>query len=144
MSPSTKPIIAVTFGDASGIGSELVAKLLTRPDILAAARIVLVGDPWVWADGRRIANLAPAVRPIADWAMARASPDEVPMFLAIDTVAEGEVRRGQVTAAAGRGAREALTLCLDAATRHDIDAICFAPLNKQALKKGGMAFEDEL
>jgi 4-hydroxythreonine-4-phosphate dehydrogenase len=144
MTTPTKPIVAVTFGDASGIGSELVAKLLTRPDILAAAKIVLVGDPWVWADGKRIANLAPAVRPIADWVMARASADEVPMFLAIDTVAEGEVRRGQVTAGAGRGAREALTLCLDAATRHDIDAICFAPLNKQALKKGGMAFEDEL
>jgi 4-hydroxythreonine-4-phosphate dehydrogenase len=144
MSTPTKPVVAVTFGDASGIGSELVAKLLTRPDVLAAAKIVLVGDPWVWADGKRIANLAPAVRPIADWAMAGASADEVPMFLATDTVAEGEVRRGQVTAAAGRGAREALTLCLDAATRHDIDAICFAPLNKQALKKGGMAFEDEL
>ena len=144
MSTSTKPIVAVTFGDASGIGSELVAKLLTRPDVLAAARIVLVGDPWVWAEGKRIANLAPAVRPITDWALARASADEVPMFLATDTVAEGEVRRGQVTAAAGRGARQALTLCLDAATRHDIDAICFAPLNKQALKKGGMAFEDEL
>ena len=144
MTTSTKPIVAVTFGDASGIGSELVAKLLTRPDVLTAARIVLVGDPWVWAEGKRIANLAPAVRPIADWALARASADEVPMFLATDTVAAGEVVRGQVTAAAGRGARTALTLCLDAATRHDIDAICFAPLNKQALKKGGMAFEDEL
>ena len=27
--------------------------------------------------------------------------------------------------------------------RGDIDAVCFAPLNKQAMKKGGMAFEDE-
>jgi len=144
MSQSTKPIVAVTFGDASGIGPELVAKLLTRPDVLAAARILLVGDPWVWAHGKRVANLAPAVRPVTDWAAARASADELPMFLAIDTVTEGEIVRGQVTPAAGRGARLALTQCLDAATRHDIDAICFAPLNKQALKKGGMAFEDEL
>jgi len=144
MSQSSKPIIAVTFGDASGIGPELVAKLLSRPDVLAAARILLVGDPWVWAHGKRVANLAPAVRPVTDWAAARASADELPMFLAIDTVTEGEIVRGQVTPAAGRGARLALTQCLDAATRHDIDAICFAPLNKQALKKGGMAFEDEL
>jgi 4-hydroxythreonine-4-phosphate dehydrogenase len=34
----------------------------------------------------------------------------------------------------------ALTLCLDAVQRGDADAICFAPLNKQAMKKGGMAF----
>jgi len=38
----------------------------------------------------------------------------------------------------------ALTACLDAAKRGDIDAICFAPLNKLAMKKGGMDFEDEL
>ncbi|MBW8869652.1 MAG: 4-hydroxythreonine-4-phosphate dehydrogenase PdxA, partial [Acidobacteriales bacterium] len=44
-----KPVIAVTFGDASGIGPELVAKLLTRPEAQAAAQIALVGDAWVWA-----------------------------------------------------------------------------------------------
>ena len=47
--------------------------------------------------------------------------------------------KGQVTAAAGHGARMVLTACLDAAVRGDIDAVCFAPLNKQAMKKGGMA-----
>ena len=144
MSTSTKPIVAVTFGDASGIGPELVAKLLSRADVLAAATIVLVGDAWVWAEGKRIAGVAPAVRPIESWAAARAGTDGTPMFLRIDTVAQAEVIPGQVTAAAGRGARAALTQCLDAVTRRDIDAICFAPLNKQALKKGGMAFEDEL
>ena len=51
---------------------------------------------------------------------------------------------GQMTPAAGRGARAALTICLDAVQRGDSDAICFAPLNKQAMKKGGMNFEDEL
>ena len=144
MAPSTKPIVAVTLGDASGIGPELVAKLLSRPDVLAAARILLVGDAWVWAEGQRVANLAPTVWPVADWAMARAGADDVPMFLAVETVAEADVIPGRMTAAAGRGARAALTLCLEAFGRHEIDAICFAPLNKQALKKGGMAFEDEL
>ena len=49
-----------------------------------------------------------------------------------------------MTPAAGTGARLALTDCLDAVRRGDSDAICFAPLNKQAMKKGGMDFEDEL
>jgi 4-hydroxythreonine-4-phosphate dehydrogenase len=65
------------------------------------------------------------------------------MLLEMDTVSESDVVTGQVTEAAGRGARMALTACLDAAVRGDIDAVCFAPLNKQAMKKGGMAFEDE-
>ena len=138
-----KPVIAVTFGDASGIGPELVAKMLTRPEALAAAQIVLVGDDWVWAEGQRIAGTTTPVKTIADWSQARGG-DGTPMLLELQSVAKAEITSGQVSAAAGRGARMALTACLDAVRRGQIDAICFAPLNKQAMKKGGMAFEDEL
>ena len=138
-----KPVVAVTFGDASGIGPELVAKLLTRADALAAARIVLVGDGWVWAEGQRIANTATALRPIQNWDQARQG-DDTTMFLEMATVSQTDIVPAQVTAAAGKGARLALSACLDAVKHGQIDAICFAPLNKQAMKKGGMAFEDEL
>jgi len=137
----TKPVVAITFGDASGIGPELVARFLTRPEI-SAAQIVLVGDPWVWAQGQKIADVSPAVNVIKDWSEARHG-DGTPMLLEMQTVAQTDIVQGQVTAAAGRGARAALTACLDAAVRGDTDAVCFAPLNKQAMKKGGMAFEDE-
>jgi 4-hydroxythreonine-4-phosphate dehydrogenase len=33
---------------------------------------------------------------------------------------------------------------MDAALAHEVDAICFAPLNKLAMKLGGLAHEDEL
>jgi len=138
-----KPAVAVTFGDASGIGPELVAKLLTRPQVLAAANIVLVGDAWVWAEGQRIASVASSVKTIRSWDEARSGGD-TPMFLEMESVAKADIVPAQVTVAAGRGARLALTACLDAVKRGQIDAICFAPLNKQAMKKGGMAFEDEL
>jgi len=138
-----KPVIAVTFGDASGIGPELVAKLLMRPQTRAAAQIVLVGDAWVWAQGQNIAGADTKVRIIRDWSETRTG-DGTPMLLEISTVTQADIIFAQVTAAAGRGARAALTICLDAAKRGDVDAICFAPLNKLAMKKGGMDFEDEL
>jgi 4-hydroxythreonine-4-phosphate dehydrogenase len=138
-----KPVVAVTFGDASGIGPELVAKLLNRPEALTAARIVLVGDAWVWAEGQRIAGTNTDVRTIRDWREARDHTAGI-LFLEMETVAQSDIVPAQVTAAAGRGARLALTAALDAARRGDVDAICFAPLNKLAMKKGGMAFEDEL
>ena len=137
-----RPVVAVTFGDASGIGPELVAKLLARPEALAAAKILLVGDPWVWTEGQRIAGTAIKTKTIGDWSEARGG--ESPMFLELDTVAKADIVPAQVTMAAGEGARLALTACLDAVKAGQIDAICFAPLNKQAMKKGGMAFEDEL
>jgi 4-hydroxythreonine-4-phosphate dehydrogenase len=139
----SKPVVAVTFGDASGIGPELVAKLLTRPQVLAAANIVLLGDAWAWAEGQRIAGTNVEVRPITDWRQAR-DGDGTPMLLETDTVTKADIMPAQVTLAAGRGARMALTAALEAARRGDADAICFAPLNKLAMKKGGMDFEDEL
>jgi len=138
-----KPVVAVTFGDASGIGPELVARLLNRPEALTAARIVLVGDAWVWAQGQRIAGTNTQIKTIRDWREARDATDTL-MLLEMDTVAQSDITPAQVTAAAGRGARAALTACLDAVKSGQIDAICFAPLNKLAMKKGGMAFEDEL
>jgi 4-hydroxythreonine-4-phosphate dehydrogenase len=135
------PVVAITFGDASGIGPELVARFLARPEI-SAAQILLVGDAWVWTQGQKIAGVSTQVKIIKDWSEAR-NGDGTPMLLEMQTVAEADIVPAQVTAAAGRGARMALTACLDAAQRGDIDAICFAPLNKQAMKKGGMAFEDE-
>jgi 4-hydroxythreonine-4-phosphate dehydrogenase len=37
-----------------------------------------------------------------------------------------------------------LNACMDAAKRDEVDAICFAPLNKFAMKQGGLKHEDEL
>jgi 4-hydroxythreonine-4-phosphate dehydrogenase len=37
-----------------------------------------------------------------------------------------------------------LNRCMDAALAGEIDAICFAPLNKHAMKLGGLKHEDEL
>ncbi len=139
----TRPVVAVSFGDASGIGPELVARLLARPDVKDAGQILVVGDDWVWQEAKRVAGTAPAVTVIRDWTEARGG-DGTPLFLPLETVNRTDVVTGQVTAAAGAGARTALRACLDAVKCGDIDAICFAPLNKLAMKKGGMAFEDEL
>lgn len=138
----TKPVVAITFGDASGIGPELVTRLLARPEA-QTAQMVVVGDDWVWKEAQRVAGLTPAVKIIRDWKDARGG-DGTPMLLPLATVAQADIVTGQVTAAAGAGARLALTQCLEAVKRGDIDAICFAPLNKLAMKKGGMHFEDEL
>src|ERR1700744_553235 len=103
-----KPVVAVSFGDASGIGPELVARLATRSDALAAATIVLVGDAWVWAEGQRIAGTDIQVKTIRDWGEAGDHAGNV-LFLEMETVAKSDIAPSQATAAAGRGARLALT-----------------------------------
>ena len=47
-SASSLPVVALTLGDPAGIGPELIAKLLARPDATTHANIVLIGDAWLW------------------------------------------------------------------------------------------------
>ncbi|HYF21474.1 MAG TPA: 4-hydroxythreonine-4-phosphate dehydrogenase PdxA, partial [Ramlibacter sp.] len=47
-------------------------------------------------------------------------------------------------AAGGASVLQVLDRCMDAALAREVDAICFAPLNKHAMKQGGLKHEDEL
>lgn len=145
MSTSLLPVVAVTLGDPAGIGAELIARLLAKPEAATLANIVLVGDPWLWAEGQRIAGLTVATDDIASFADVRQRSGAArPAFLAVDSIDPAAVHRGQAEAPGGRSVLKVLDLCMDATLAGHVDAICFAPLNKQAMKIGGMQHEDEL
>lgn len=139
------PVVALTLGDPAGIGAELIAKLLAKPEATALANIVLVGDPWLWEQGQSIAGVQVQTEPVNSLAEVRGRRDlGRPAWLAVNTIDQALVHRGQAEAAGGRSVLQILDRCMDATLAGEIDAICFAPLNKQAMKLGGMAYEDEL
>ncbi len=139
------PVIALTLGDAAGIGPELIARLLSRPGITEDANIVLVGDPWLWQAGQATAGVAVATQPVASLAEAGMRTDRrLPALLAVNTLRAEQVLPAQAQAACGAAVLRVLNLCMDGARQGEIDAICFAPLNKQAMKLGGLQHEDEL
>lgn len=145
MPASAKPVVALTLGDPTGIGAELIARLLAKPEAAQQGNLVLIGDPWLWEQGQRIAGVQVATAPLAGLAAARERADtRLPAFVAVDTIAPTDVVQGQVSAAGGKSVLQVLNRCMDAALAGDIDAICFAPLNKQAMKLGGLRHEDEL
>lgn len=137
-----KPTVAVTLGDAAGIGSELVAKLFALPQITQKAHTILIGDEWQWQQGQKIAGTAinlPKIDRLED-----AKNHDTPVFFSLPTLQEGVVNFSQESAQAGESVLKILSFCMDKAKEGVIDAICFAPLNKFAMKKGGLKFEDEL
>jgi 4-hydroxythreonine-4-phosphate dehydrogenase len=145
MNSSNKPVVALTLGDAAGIGPELIARLLSEPGITAQANIVLVGDAWLWQDGQTIAKLPVKTQTIASLAEVRTRPDQsLPAFLAVDSIEPYQVRRSQAQAACGSAVLQVLNLCMDGTQRGEVDAICFAPLNKQAMKMESLKHDDEL
>lgn len=145
MTSPALPVVALTLGDPAGIGAELIARLLGQTDAAQHANIVLAGDPWLWASGQAIAGVQVATTPVKSFAevRGRANP-HTPAWLAMDTVAADQVQRGVAQAPGGASVLTVLNACMDAAQRREIDAICFAPLNKFAMKQGGLKHEDEL
>jgi 4-hydroxythreonine-4-phosphate dehydrogenase len=116
----TQPTIALFTGDPAGIGPELVAKLLADPATLAKAEVVLIGQ--------RGQIDAPAGVRWLDWPGLDAPP----------------FARAQATADNGRYMLQGLEAGARLAQSGGADALCFAPLNKGALRAGGMHQEDEL
>ena len=115
-----KPTIALFTGDPAGIGPELVDKLLADPGTLAKADVILIGQ-------RGQVQVPDGVR-WHDWAGA-----EAPAF-----------PRAQATADNGGYMLQGLEAGARLAQSGAADALCFAPLNKGALRAGGMHQEDEL
>jgi 4-hydroxythreonine-4-phosphate dehydrogenase len=139
------PVVALTLGDAAGIGPELIARLLSQSGVTQRANIVLVGDAWLWEDAQEVVRVNVATQAVGSLAAVRSRLDaQVPAFLAVDSIAPAQVQRSKPLAACGASSLEMLNLCMDGTKRGQVDAICFAPLNKFALKQGGMNHEDEL
>lgn len=143
--PSSLPVVALTLGDPAGIGPELMARLLARADLMAQANVVLVGDPWLWAEGQRVAGVEVHTAGVESLAQVRTrSTSSTPAFLAMETVRPDQVHLSRAEAPGGASVLKVLDRCMDAALAGEIDAICFAPLNKFAMKQGGLKHEDEL
>ncbi|MFM2239552.1 MAG: 4-hydroxythreonine-4-phosphate dehydrogenase 2 [Pseudomonadota bacterium] len=116
----SRPTIALFTGDPAGIGSELVGKLLAMPECLEQARIVLIAQ-----EGQ---VQAPAGIEVVQWS-GRHAPTFTP---------------AQATELNGRYMMQGLAKGLELVQSGAADGLCFAPLNKTALRLGGMHQEDEL
>ena len=138
-----KPKIALVQGDATGIGPELLAKLLALDDIRERADILIVSDPQVFAGGCRVAETEHAVRVIGTPEEADFS-DGLPNLLDVPVPDRAEFVPGQVTEQAGRAVLECFGRALDLAAAGVVDGVCFMPFNKEAMHKAGLGTEDEL
>lgn len=138
-------VVAVTLGDAGGIGSELIAKLLSDAEILAAARIVLVADRWQWEQGQKVAGVSVPTVDIESFEQTRTFDCAgKPMFLEVETLDQNNAQFSQANKHAGQSVLQVLDRCMDACVARQVDSICFGPLNKEAMKLGGLQHEDEL
>jgi 4-hydroxythreonine-4-phosphate dehydrogenase len=129
------PIIAITMGDAAGIGPEIIVKALARPEPYAVCRPFVIGDAHRLGMAVSICRASVIVRTIAQFSDATFQPG------AIDCIDLGlippDLRFGELSPIAGNAAYQYVRRAVELALDHSIHAICTAPLNKEALHAGG-------
>ena len=127
--PADKKPIAITVGDAAGIGPEIIVKaFLQSPEQFH--NCIVVGDKAVMDRAWQVV----ADRPITAQAGllvqqvgSPLTPAQLPAF-------------GEISAVAGRLAADSITWATQSALRGEVSAIVTAPLHKEALSLAGVKF----
>jgi len=137
-----KPNIALVIGDPAGVGPELVVKLLSD-ESAGQANVYVIGSRAVLAGAMHETGVH---RDLPIVALSDIGSRDLPSPVLVDWPglnADG-FERGQAKADNGKFMLDMLTLGARLTQQGATDALCFAPLNKGALRAGGMQQQDEL
>ncbi len=134
---SAVPRIAITAGDPAGVGPEVVLKALAEPDVRAACRPLVVGD---LRHLRRVAEACGLELELEAATGTDAARDGAVPVLDLGDVDPG-LRPGEVTAAAGAAAWDAIEASTGICLRREADVLVTAPIHKVALDLAGRGHE---
>ena len=138
-----KPNIALVIGDPAGVGPELVAKLLADGVAAKQANIFVIGNRASMADAERATGMSLGLATISQ-AEIGSRDFAQPAWLDWPGIDLPVFARGKAEASNGKFMLDMLTLGAQLTRDGNTDALCFAPLNKGALRAGGMRQADEL
>ncbi len=138
-----KPNIALVIGDPAGVGPELIAKLLADGSASKQANVFVIGNRASIADAERAAGVSLNLATI-EQNEAGSQDFDTPVLLRWAGLDRPAFARGKAEAANGQFMLDMLTLGAQLTRERRTDALCFAPLNKGALRAGGMQQQDEL
>ena len=121
------PVIGITMGDPAGVGPEVVLKALKHLDVYALCRPLVIGDRARLETAGKIVGVS-----VGD--------DDLP-FECLDLgLIAGDLPFGKVSPEAGEAAYRYIERAVQLALAGKIDAICTAPINKEALNAAGHRF----
>jgi 4-phospho-D-threonate 3-dehydrogenase / 4-phospho-D-erythronate 3-dehydrogenase len=133
-----RPIVAITMGDAAGVGPEVVVKALAEANLYRSCRPLVVGDAARLAKAVEITGVAVEVRAVAGPEDGTYEPgviDCVDLGLIPD-----DLPFGKLSPVAGEGSYQFIRTATEFAVAGRVHAICTAPLNKEALHAAGHAY----
>jgi 4-hydroxythreonine-4-phosphate dehydrogenase len=129
------PIIGVTMGDGAGIGPEIIVRALQEESVHRTCRPVVIGDRARLAAAAQRYGITVAFHVIGHPREAEFTGDAIDL---IDlALLPEDLPFGRLSAEAGEAAYQYVRRAAELAMAKSIDAICTAPLNKEALHLAG-------
>ena len=139
---NSKPKIGILLGDPSGIGPELISKLLVK-DEMNKANILVIGEKGILDEANKLTGLNTNLKFI-DKVDEIKFDEKTKFFLDITKGRNHQYQLSKCSSQSGQSVLNALDLALDLVKLKKIDAINFGPFNKTSMKLGGSKYEDEL
>ncbi|MHB8575445.1 MAG: 4-hydroxythreonine-4-phosphate dehydrogenase PdxA [Dehalococcoidia bacterium] len=139
--PDELPIIALTIGDPAGIGPEVMAGALAHGELGRCCRPLVVGDAGVMRQAAAFCGVELSLRPVRSVAEALFSADAVDV-LDLANVDLTRLQLGRVQGFAGQAAYAFIRTAIELANDGLVDAVATAPINKEALRDGGVPYLD--
>jgi len=131
-----RPLIALTMGDAAGIGPEIVVKALADPVLREELDVLVVGDAGRLRVAAAMVGSELRIDVVADPAVPRSSA-----ISCLDLrLLPADLVMGEVSAAAGEAAYQCVVRAVELAVAGEVAAICTTPLNKAALHAAGRMY----
>ena len=134
--------IALLLGDPSGIGPELVSKLLSE-DVTSKANVIVIGEKNILENGHKISGKNTNLNYVDNFDQINFENGNK-FFLDISRGKNHNYKLSECSKESGESVLSALNLALDLAKENKIHAINFGPFNKTSLKLGGNMHSDEL
>jgi 4-hydroxythreonine-4-phosphate dehydrogenase len=143
--PITKPLLAITQGDPTGIGPETIVGAWARSEMHEICRAVVVGHPVIFERAVELLGIRADVVRVQESGIrspgsgVESSPTVIPCLACggDDALA---AKPATVDSRGGQAAYDALVSAAQLAIRGDVDGLVTAPLHKAALWNAGHHF----
>lgn len=133
---NARPRIAITLGDSTGIGPEVVAKALSQPDLGEDATLFVVGSVGVLDRAFNLIGSELRSRTV-DGPDAAPEPGRVNVISPHDDDGLAALPYGETSPRAGAAAVEWASAAARLAMEGGVDAIATAPISKEAARLAG-------
>lgn len=128
--------VAISMGDPSGIGPEVLAAALATEEVRAAVRPVVFGDPGIWDRACGIVGAPGDLEVVLPGQPVPPSGG----LVAVSSLPPEAIVPGVPSPLGGRAQKDYLEAALAAVLDGSADALCTGPIHKASIREAGFPF----